>query len=1023
MALNKEQSLARFHRKGNVLISAGAGSGKTTVLTQRVMDLIIEENISLSSLLILTFTNAAANHMKEKIRKALLSKNRYKEANEIDASFIMTFDAYALFLVKKFHHELHLDATIDVFDPSFMDYYLKSNLDSIFARYYEDHTSSFDNLIARYVIKDDQGLKDFILKIYRHIDLKTASSEYLNTYIETYFHDTFIIQGVKKLESYVLNQVELLKSQATLLEDSDETGRIIEVLNNLSDYDSLDHLITKVVDTKFKTTRGLSEEDKAIKKSINEDLKSLKRYEALVPVSMYIEAYRATQSDIEVILTIINELTLVMDQIKRSFKQFSFQDIAKLATQLLDLPHIQKEVAQSLQYIMIDEYQDTNDIQEAFISKIASFNVFMVGDIKQSIYRFRHANSAIFSSKLKTFKPYHDADESIDKVIHLNMNYRSRPEVLTDINTIFRPIMSDTFGGINYVGDQVLQPGNPTYPTLKDPHETYTIDHLTYVPSESYGHEDEPYLIASDLLSRIEKKQLILDEHTQTLRPMMYRDIAILIDRKTSFETYVEIFSKAGIPLQIYAERNVSSSDLYRIIKNLVMVLDYGPFDNIPSILKKPLMSLLRSFLFDLDDQTIHTIITEVTPFHSTGLSTILSSLYPLLISLPLSQLFQQINLAFQFEKNLLRLPDLQENLARYQAIQRLFTHATQLGYTIKEFHHFLQTTSDLDIELTVAEGKSTDNAVTLMTIHKSKGLEFPFIYYPGLHKRFNVSDSKGYYHIDDTFGIQLPYPHLPYKYPLFKDLLVEIEKNEMISEYIRLLYVSLTRAKEKIVLVYPTTKVKPIEAVSKVRSFLDLLSYSNVVHTTAKFPNVDHTLPKKVVLEGQPTTSLSFDRLNLSFERYEPIRASKSTPVSIDKGALAFGNYLHECLFIVDFSTYDTRWMTDDYVKAILDKLFKFPLFQSIQSKLNNGTITILKEYAYLNASGQRRIVDLCIKEGKTLSIVDYKTKAIDDPSYIKQMSVYAEDLTNLGYTIQSLTLVSILDASVQTVLYPLSK
>ena len=1022
MPLNKEQSLARFHRKGNVLISAGAGSGKTTVLTQRVMDLIIDEHVPLSSLLILTFTNAAANHMKEKIRKALLGQNRFKEANDIDASFIMTFDAYALFLVKKYHHDLHLDARMDVIDPSFLDYYLKSNLDTIFTRYYEENTAFFERLIQRYVIKDDQTLKDFILKIYRHLDLKPSSSEFIATYVQTYFNESFIHRGLEKLEGYLLQQIEGLKHLSTFLEDSDEMGRILDTFQPLSEYDSLDDLITKILQTKIISTRGLSEEDKAIKASIRDDFNALKRYEALLPISMYIEAYRATQSDIEVILAILNELIMTMDEVKRSFKKFSFQDIAKFATRLLDLPHIQKEVTESLQYIMIDEYQDTNDIQEAFISKIASLNVFMVGDIKQSIYRFRHANSAIFSNKLSTFKPYHDSDASIDKVIHLNRNYRSRPEVLDSINSIFRPMMSVAYGGVNYIGDQVLQPGNDVYNALRDPEETYAIDHLAYTPSEFFAKEDEPYLIVQDILSRLEKKQLILDDNTQSLRPIMYRDIAILIDRKTSFDTYVDIFSKAGIPLQIYAERNVSSSDLYRLVKNVVLVLSYGPFNTVPSILKKPLMSILRSYVFNVDDVMIHSIITDQVAFTTTELFTILKPLYPLLQTLPLSLLFNHLNLAFKLESQLLRLEGLQDNLARLQAIHRLFNHATELGYTIHDFHHFLQTTSDLDIELTVAEGKSTDNAVTLMTIHKSKGLEFSFIYYPGLDKRFNFSDSRGYYHVDDTFGIQLPYPHLPFRYPLFKDILVEKEKNETISEYIRLFYVALTRAKEKMVLVYPTTKLKTIESVSKARSFLDLLSFSEVVDVNSTIPLVVHQVPTRSSHQGNSTTSITFDRLHLSFERYEPIRASKSQPVSIDKGALAFGNYLHECLFIVDFQTFDTQWMNDAHAKSILDTLFKLPLFESMKKNLKEGTISILKEYAYLNASGQKRIIDLCIKEGKTLTLVDYKTKRIDDPAYLKQLAIYAEDLTLLGYTIKSLNLVSILDATVMTADYPLS-
>jgi ATP-dependent helicase/nuclease subunit A len=194
MSLNKAQLLATLHRQGNVLISAGAGSGKTTVLTQRVIDLIINDHVPLNRLLILTFTNAAAASMKEKIRHALIKNQREKEAIEVDASFIMTFDAFSLFLV---NHALSLDPQIDILPEALLTYQKKVTLNKIFDTYYASDDKPFHQLIAQYVIKNDEDLKSFILKIDAKAELTGKKEAYMHTYADTYFRFPYLIQSGK----------------------------------------------------------------------------------------------------------------------------------------------------------------------------------------------------------------------------------------------------------------------------------------------------------------------------------------------------------------------------------------------------------------------------------------------------------------------------------------------------------------------------------------------------------------------------------------------------------------------------------------------------------------------------------------------------------------------------------------------------------------------------------------------------------------------------------------------------------
>jgi ATP-dependent helicase/nuclease subunit A len=1022
MSLNKFQQLAKDHRQGNLLVSAGAGSGKTTVLAQRVIDLVVDENVPLSSLLILTFTNAAANNMKDKIRQYLLKLHRYQEANEVDASFIMTFDAYALFLVKKYHHIIGLDATLDIFEGSILQYQLQSTLNSILEQRYGSDDADFHAMIQKYVIKDDATLKAFILDTYHHIDLKPNTDSYLASYQAYFFSEGFIAQKITALFALLKEDLEQLKLKATHFEDSEEMERILEVLEPLEDCEDIDTFLLTLPTLKFKTTRGLSDDDKVLKTLLLETLKTFKLHYAKYPIAGYIEAYKATQKDVDALLSIISELMVKIDSFKRYHRRYSFLDIAKYATKLLDHPLVQHEVKNSLRYIMIDEYQDTSDIQETFIQKIANHNVFMVGDIKQSIYRFRDANSDIFADKLNQYLPYTVTDEHVDKVIHLNMNYRSRPEVIHAINTLFKDIMTLPYGGVNYQGDQLLVASLPTYDVEKDPLETYQIDHLSYQSSLLHKEKDEPTLIAKDILAKIAKGHQVYDDHSKSMRPMMFKDIALLLDRKTTFETYVSVFAEAGIPLQIYADRSVSSSDMYRLFRNILIVLQHGPFITIPKTLRKHVMSILRSFLFDLDDQAIFDMIQGNSSFTSTKLYTILQPLYALVASAPLFKIYKAIIEAFNVEFSLLRLEDITANMARLNAIQSMMIQLTALGYTLDQCVEYLENTEDLKIELTIQEGKQTENAVTLMTIHKSKGLEFPVVYFPGLNKAFNFSDTEGYYQVDNSIGIQFPYPSMEYKYSIFKDLIVFKERKETISEYIRLLYVALTRTREKMIFVYPTDKIKNLDDISEVKSFLDVLSLANHLQSIPTFETVDHLLSKVEKNDPDLPSSLTFDAVEYSFETQTLRRASKVISTSVSTSTLAYGQYVHECLFIIDFKTFKTDWIEDPSLKTTFDTLFTLPLFTSLKEKLNQGRITILKEYTYINSAGQKRMIDLVVKEGNDLYLLDYKTKGIDDPAYPLQLSIYADDLTALGFRVVSLTLVSILDAVIKPLPYPLS-
>jgi ATP-dependent helicase/nuclease subunit A len=1015
MSLNKAQLLAKMHRLGNVLISAGAGSGKTTVLTQRVIDLIIDDHVPLNRLLILTFTNAAASSMKDKIRQALIKHDREKEAIEVDASFIMTFDAFSLFLVKKFHHALSLDPHIDILPEALLTYQKRVTLNKLFDTYYASEHQPFHQLVAQYVLKNDEDLKSFILKIDAKAELTGNKEHYMNSYAKTYFSSSWIDHSIQAFYQTIIDVLEDLKFTINDFEDNKEKEWFENLFTSFKAHTHLDSLFLVLKEVSFPRARkNLSKHDIDLRDELKKVFKSLKQYGDMTPIENYKIAYQTTQPYVETIFSIIKDLTHHLSTYKKEMHRYSFSDIAVMATSLLDQPFYQEEISQMFDYVMVDEYQDTNDLQEAFIQKIARNNLFMVGDVKQSIYRFRNANSDIFTQKLLIYKDYQRESNKHNVIIHLNENYRSRLKTLQQINQIFFPLMSPRYGGIDYIGQQQLTYGLTRYDTLKDSHSTYAFQHLNYLPSDVDKELDEPSLIAEDIIQKINQKTLVYDDHTQSMRPMTYKDIAILIDRKSSFEHFISVFNDAGIPLKVFAEQNLSASDFFKVFQNLIIILQHGPVSTLENTLKKPYMSVLRSFMYQVPDPLLYKIITGVISIESTTLYQDIVYLFSVIPRYSLDEWMHELVHFLKLETKILSLNDIRGNLARLHAIQKLAKDLTELGYTLSQFIDYLSTMNELDIELTIPQTTLADEAVTLMTIHKSKGLEFPYVYFPGLHKTFNFSDMRGPFQVHQTYGIHLPYPHLPLSEPLFKDFIVRSEKDAVISEYLRLWYVALTRTREQVILVYRQDKVRTLNHIRQAKSFLDFLTLSGVTKmesSTMKTVTHQRTLKPIHAPAVEPDVPVDFRSINIPIQAIQSKRASKETDLSMDISAMQYGALLHEYLFLVDFSQPDLSFITDEKIKNIIQKILTQPLFQRIISGIKSKTTSVFKEYSYLNQDGQKGIIDLLVIEGNTALIIDYKLSNIADLDYQRQLSIYEQFLVNKGLKHVEKYLVSLLN------------
>ncbi|MFZ9781768.1 MAG: UvrD-helicase domain-containing protein, partial [Bacilli bacterium] len=743
----------------------------------------------------------------------------------------------------------------------------------------------------------------------------------------------------------------------------------------------------------------------------------------MVPMDRQMGYYEATRTHVQVILDLLLELNRRLDHQKQQKQQFPFADIGKMALTILNDPDTLKTTRNQFQYIMVDEYQDTNDLQEALLTKIGNRNVFMVGDVKQSIYRFRNANSEIFNRKFLTYQPYESVEDKHQTKIILVENFRSRQEVLAAINDIFKHLMKKELGGITYNHEQALNFGQQLYQSLKTSSMNYDLEMVRYEKTEKDTEFNEPELIAQDILRKIEQGVEVADLATQSKRKASFKDFTILIDRKSNFEAYIKTFNQYGIPLEVFAERDLSDSDFYRVLKNIMVLMVHHHGEDMVKGFEQAYISVLRSFIYQTKDPDLYAFMHGKKSFKETALFTLLKTYIPLAQQLDLATWMQQLFQALKLEQALLTLPDLPSNLARLEGWLKHVQHLSGLGYTLKDYLNFLKQAQSLDVDLTIQASKQSDDAVQLMTIHKSKGLEFPFVYYPGLTKGFNMVETKGYYQFSQLYGIQLPYPEAVYVRPIFADLILQEEQDAIIAEQIRLWYVALTRAKEKIILILESSQPKTIVDLERARCFADFMQIYlqqqvniSIQNEVGQFPISLPTLPSvnKVIKDA----SVKFEFHPQPFTVITPKRASKLLPDQVDEAALAYGTYLHECLFLLDFKTLDVRFIPNEKDRHLIAKIVAMPIFQQWQREAMDNKITVLKEYAYLDPStNQTSMIDLLVIQGDKVTILDYKTNDIDDPLYETQVITYATYMKQQGFHVQSLWLLSLVQGKLKKV------
>ena len=1015
MDLTPEQQLAVDLEGTNIIVSAGAGSGKTAVLSERVIRKL-KDGIDIRNILMLTFTNEAAGEMANRIRKKIKKAGLTSQLEYLDQAYITTFDAFALSLVKKYHYVLNIDKSIDIIDSSINDLKRNEFLEEIFLSLYEAKDEKFLKLIGDFTTRDDEVIKKAILSINKSLDLKYDKEDYIDNYVNNFYNNKYIEQLFAEYFNY-LKKISLeLEDSVLILENFMDSSSYENIYNSLSklfrpnSYNDL-YKNNNIVLPRFTKvdSSGIS-----VKENIQELFKELNEL-VIYSEDELKNNYFCTRDYVEVILKIIKMLDEKINLYKKEQNSYEFTDIAKMAISIVkDNEDIRLELKDKFNEIMIDEYQDTNDLQETFIKLLENDNVYMVGDIKQSIYRFRNANPLIFKDKYDRYSINNGG-----KKIDLLKNFRSREEVLYNINEIFAPLMTQDIGGINYKESHAMVYGNKAYI------EKGANDYNNYLDILTYNNEDKKYtndeieafIIAKDIKKKIEEKYLVFDFDKECNRDVTYNDFCIILDRGSKMSLFKKVFEYLDIPMEVYKDNNLIEENDIFIIKNiigLILSIKDGIYNK---NLKYYFTSVARSYIGNLCDNEIFKCFEENKIFKTDIYNKCYEISKDIDIMTP-NILLKRIIKDFDFYDKFILVGNVDAAIKRINYLLELSKNAENLGFSIIDFSNYLNEMIDSDQEIKYKEAKSNSISVKIMNIHKSKGLEFPICYFAGFPKSFNISDLKNKFMFDNKYGILTPF----YKEGIGETFVKTLVKNNYylneVAEKIRLFYVALTRAKEKMIMVMPNIEDKKYvkDEISfmdgiKFRSFYDFIK--SISGNLAKYMISIDLNNVGVTKDYEFSKSLSKNMVNneeanmlfiedeIPFIEIEKKHASKTIKeiLSIsDEKTLEFGTKIHELLELTDFKNANTD---NKYVNHLLNT-FDF----------NSAKIYQELEFSYeLDDVLYHGIIDLMLEYEDKIFIIDYKLKNIDDENYIKQLNVYYNYVKCISNKDVHMYLYSILD------------
>lgn len=893
MAINwtKEQKAVIESRNRNLLVSAAAGSGKTAVLVERIIRMITEgENpLDIDQLLVMTFTKAAADEMRERVLLAVDEKLKedpenghlQMQAAMIPYARITTIDSFCLGIIREHYNQLDIDPAFRVGDEGELLLLRGSVMEQLLEDYYEAGDEEFSRFVETYATgKSDRGIEDHIMAVYNFSGSNPwpekwleACEKELEDYEEGSDDRLIETEWMRFLMWDVAMQTgefcaQLKEALAVCDEENGPAAyipmltsdlRMLQAIGNAKDYGCLNELLGSASFDRLASIR--SKEIDADKKSfvtgcrdrVKKAVGKLRDLYCFESIETVVRDLKGTAGAVRMLLRLAGEFHDRYQEAKQEKNLVDFGDLEHYALEVLleetgegerTPSAAADELSRQFEEILVDEYQDSNDVQEALIHAISrerfgTPNVFMVGDVKQSIYKFRLARPELFLKKYESYP----REDGLYQTIELHQNFRSRDSVLSGINEVFYQIMTKGLGGILYTEDAALYAGavfEPTEETVGGKLELHMVNtgggllkQLEADPADDYtSREMEAKLIAARMKELInpETGLKVWDKKEKRYRTACYGDMVILLRSLSGFaEDFVNILMNEGIPA--YAERRTGYFTAIEVetVLCFLSIID-NPMQDIPlaAVLKSPivgatdeelarLMAVFKRTAKKGQDRGIYgawMYYLENCPEDEregelygklAAFSDELADYRRIAGYLSIHELLYIIYENTGYYDYIAAMPAGEARQANLDMLVEKASAYEKTSYSgLFHFIRYIENLKKYDTDFGEAALAGDENTVRILSIHKSKGLEFPVVFLAGMGKKFNKQDLYGKILIDPDLGIATDYLDLELRVKtptLKKNVLRRRLELEALGEELRVLYVAMTRAKEKLIM------------------------------------------------------------------------------------------------------------------------------------------------------------------------------------------------------------------------------
>ncbi len=900
----KEQMQVIETRDRNLLVSAAAGSGKTAVLVERIIQMVTDRDhpVDIDKLLVMTFTNAAASEMRERIGDALEKRleqcpgdiNLERQTTLIHHAKITTIDSFCLKLLREHFNELDIDPGFRIGDEGELKLLQADVMKALLEEYYGREDQRFLNFADAYALgRADGGLEDYILQVWHFSQSNPWPGEWISKCREElHIEETgdpkalgetewmkYLIQDVKKQASEFSGQLqealEIAESEegpAAYVPMLTEDMRNMERLALADTYEEIYGLLSEISFGRLAAVRGKQvsaekkEEAAGIRNRVKDAVKKMKALYVPGTMEQMYKDLMASREPVFMLLELASEFAARYQEAKEEKNLVDFNDLEHFALDILtggSKDHgpgpVADELSREYEEILVDEYQDSNEVQETLIrllsrERFGTPNVFMVGDVKQSIYKFRLAKPELFLEKYETYKK----EEGLYQKIELHKNFRSRPEVLSGINDVFYSIMTKNLGDIQYTEDAALHPG-AGYPEVLKAGQAKTEVLLLNTGEERFlsmdeeradytAREAEARLIAAKIkeLTDPETGMQVWNGKKAQYEPLKKKDIVILLRSLSGWaEEFLSVLSAEGIPAFAESRTGYFTAVEVETVLNMLALID-NPMQDIP------LVGVLKSPIAGLTDRELSMVMAEFKQCTDKGQDMGFYGAVKLYLKrygcwpegkgktehgdagygAAENEIAGKLG---RFREILLMLRREAEYLPVHRLLYRVFELTGYYDYvsampagkvrqanlnmlvekaaafertsyqSLFDFIRYIEKLKKYSTDFgEAARAGENDDTVRIMSIHKSKGLEFPVVFLAGAGKAFNRQDSRGKILIDETLGVATDFLDVKQKVKaptLKKNVLARKMNLESMGEELRILYVAMTRAREKLII------------------------------------------------------------------------------------------------------------------------------------------------------------------------------------------------------------------------------